>query len=240
MDSDTRKIIDEQAAKLPESLRKAIETTDWRDLIKKISLDKNLSTEKLELIEQETMLVIYGFDTLENYIDNLVKETGLPEETAISIAEAANTRIFSEISNKADVVEKELEKTPIVTVLTGKKAVIEQLSQRVQAAKQGGASVKPKVPEIAPEIHPMVKKGEVVHAVPHIEEKAVPLPGETPKSEIAEPEPAPASPSPVTPVPTLQDPGPEINPPLTGEKKAPAHANPHYPGGLDPYREPLL
>jgi DNA-directed RNA polymerase subunit H (RpoH/RPB5) len=211
--NEEEKLIQEQANKLPTELRKAIEAVSWKALIKEISLTNNISPEKLENVERETMLVIYGFDALENYIDNLLREAGVTEEVAIAIAEEANKKIFSEISRKAEELEKIKPGAPVITTQETKKTVIAELSQRVAAAKQSGASVKPPAPEVAPEILPMIKKGEVAHEVPHVE-----TPVQTPSA-------TPALKPVATPAPSLPKPA---NP-----------ANPRYPGGLDPYREPL-
>lgn len=259
MNEELDKLVQEQAQKLPPELRKGIEAVPWKTLIREIAVSNSVPQEKLETVERETMLVIYGFDALGNYIDNLSREAGLTEDTAIAIAEAANQKIFSEISKKAEGVPA---KEPVVPVKETKQEVIAKLSQRVEAAKQSGASVKPPLPKPVPEIHPMVKKGEVVHPaspqpssettagtaeatqgqgeVPHVEEKT---PISPPKSvEPPKPETTPPPPpliKPIVPATIITSAPTESKAPVPETPKITPSSNSRYPGGLDPYREPL-
>ena len=247
MDSSTEKLIDDQFKSLPPNFQAAINSVPWKSLVVEIATENKVPQQKIEVIERETMLVIYGFEHIENYIDNLSKESGLTEEVVIATAEEVNKKIFSEISRKAEELEKKPE-TPIIITQETKKAVIEQLSQRVEAARKGGASVKPPMPKPAPEIHPMIKKGEVAHEVPH-EEPTTDNPQPTTLNPI---EPSLSTPIPPPPTPVISTPEimstpaepalstAEPNPTASTELKKPsAPANLHYPGGLDPYREPL-
>lgn len=235
MDQETQKLIDEQFLKLPKNFQEAISSIPWEKTIDETLSSISLTSEQKESAKRETILVIYGFDDPASYLKNLINEAGIPPKDALFIAEKASGNIFETLFNKAQEFEKNKSDDPVIITAETKKAVMQELSQRVEAARQGGASVKPKVLEIAPEIHPMVKKGEVAHEVPHVE---IPVP--EPKPAIT-PMPEPVIAEPI-PEPTLQNPKPaEPTPqnPMPADKKPPTPANRHYPDGLDPYREPL-
>ena len=186
--NETDKLIENQLKRLPENLQKAINAVPWKVSINGIALLNNLKVEQVEIIERETMFIIYGFENPEDYIVNMVREAQIDESIATKIAETANERIFKVISQKIDALEKQ---QPSVSVTS--------------------------TPEIHPENLPMVEKGEVVHEVPHVEHSAVP------------PTTPPVSTIPTTPPPPKAKPEPQA--PLPDYR---------YPGGKDPYREPLV
>jgi hypothetical protein len=98
------------------------------------------------------MFVLYGFENPKDYITNMIREVEIPEETAITIAETVNEKIFKEISLKADSLEKEEKVTP-----------------------QQMAVVAQSVPEIIHKNLPMIESEEKVHNVPHVENTTTPL-----------------------------------------------------------------
>ena len=138
--NENDKLIQEQFNKLPHNLQLAINTVPWKDLIKEIAVANNLSAEQSESFEKETLLILYGFDSPENYIENLILEVNLQVDTATTLTEMSNEKIFKVIAAEAAKVP---ETTP---------------------------PAKPAVPEIPPANLPMVEKGEVVHEVPHVEQ----------------------------------------------------------------------
>jgi hypothetical protein len=232
MDKETQQLINEQLLNLPQNFQAAIAAVPWEKNIDSTLSSLNLTAEQKEVAKRETMLIVYGFESPSSFIQNLTSE-GIQPADALFIAEKAHENIFEAINKKARELETNVPKEPTRKEI--KKEVIEKLTQRVENAKQGELGVKPAVPEISPEIHPMIKKGEVAHEVPHIEN---PVP-KTQGNSAPEPMSMPVA-SPIEP--TLQNPEPEIKPTfsINTEKKPGGHSNPHYPGGLDPYREPLL
>lgn len=183
---NNEQLIQEQFEKLPKSLRTAIESIDWKSIVKGILSSYNLSADQAESVERETMLVIYGFENPLTYIDALVREVNLPENLAEKIANQIAKEVFDVISVKSDEIEKfSPTQTPAL------------------------------VPEVGPEIHPMIEEGEVAHEVPHQEQTTDHRPPTT--------------------VPTAQ-PVESVEPIRTPETQV---SKTHYPGGIDPYREPL-
>jgi hypothetical protein len=99
---ETTKLIQEQLKTLPDNLRHAIESTDWKLILSDFLTQYTLSPEILAGIERETMLVIYGFENPLNLIENLTQQVPLEEEQAINIAELINERILNIIANKLE------------------------------------------------------------------------------------------------------------------------------------------
>jgi hypothetical protein len=211
--NENEQLINEQLAKLPPELRQALELVPWKAAVKEIALANNLALPQISALDQETMLILYGFDDPKNYIDNLVREAAVTEDTALAIAEAVNEKIFQPISAKAEEL--------------GKNTIHNDL--------------------------PAVESGEVAHAVPHDTKLDAMPKAEANPVPVIKPEaaPAPASVSTPTPTPTPapapatpepQAPGklrPSSDTPIINKKtelKTPGY---RYPGGADPYREPL-
>jgi len=139
-------------------------------------------------------------------IKNSLADIGV-EKTAIpSIIQEVSKEIFS----KLDKIEPTNSQPVIITTET-KEAALKDLNKRVEQQKVTGPETLPtNLPMVEPAFAQgsvMVKKGEVAHDVPHVEQPKAP-PVQAPKTATA----------PDKPMPT---------------------ADARYPGGKDPYREPL-
>ncbi|MEX2013872.1 MAG: hypothetical protein WD896_00775, partial [Parcubacteria group bacterium] len=208
---DREKLIENQFKKLPEALQEAIQIVPWRSVVKEIALLNKLDLSQIVAVERETMFVIYGFEDEKNYLANIMREAKLEEAVALSITAALNERVFKVIVNK------------------------------VGHAKPAPQNASAAVPKTQPDIHPviepafaqglvMVKKGEVAHEVPHVEQ---PTEIKEIRKETIPAKPRVAEPAPViTPTPKQ----PEEQP----KKEVATPRASHYPDGKDPYREPLL
>lgn len=200
--NENEKLIEDQLRTLPEPLQKAISMVPWRSAVKEIALSHKLSLPQISALDQETMLIVYGFDDPRNYIDNLVREVGIDEDTAVSIAESVNEKIFQKISQKAEEMEG-----------------------------------------VSHDNLPMVEPGEVAHEVPHMEAKPEVAAPPAPVQPASAPAAPPASPAPEPVVPAPQAPaGPvKTRPHSDTRPEKPASPTPdyRYPGGADPYREPI-
>jgi hypothetical protein len=199
---ENEQLINEQLAKLPQELQEALTLVPWKGAVKEIALANNLSLPQISALEQETMLILYAFDDPRNFIDNLVREVGVSEDTALALAEAVNTKILQPISAKAEGLSKNTIHNDL----------------------------------------PVVEAGEPAHPVPHDTKlDTLPKPEANPaaikKPEAAEaPAPAPA-PAPAAPAgPTKLRPNSDTPILKKVEAKTPDY---RYPGGADPYREPL-
>ncbi len=188
MDQDTDKLIKEQLAKLPPTLQKALNAVPWKSVINQIAGLHNLKPEQKEIIERETMFILYGFESPNDYVDNMVREVAIDENLALDIATEVNEKIFKIISEKVE----ELEKTPPAPAVTPVNLPVLE-------------------PNFAKETL-ATKPGESPKEVPHVEQKIQ----ETRKQETN----------------NIQIPKEPVTPPITTTRST-------YPGGVDPYREPI-
>lgn len=101
-------LINEQFKSLPEALQKAINDVPWRTIVKEIALLNNVPVKQVPIVDSETLLVLYGMERPENYIENLMREAELTEDVARKIAEEVNEKIIKEIATKADSYEKKV------------------------------------------------------------------------------------------------------------------------------------
>lgn len=141
--NETDKLIEEQLKTLPLELQQAIESVPWKNLVQEIGKQNNLTKEQVSSLEQETMLIIYGFENPTDYSANLVREVGLDQTAAENLASAVWDKILGPISQKVEVKESGIPEIPSVNL-----PVVE--------------------PPFAQDTI-MVKKGEVAHEVPHAE-----------------------------------------------------------------------
>ena len=99
------KLIEEQLKTLPQDLRQAINSVPWKNLVQEIGKQNNLKPEQISSLEQETMLIIYGFVNPGEYSTNLAREIGIDEIAAENLASSIWDKVMEPISQK--VVNKE-------------------------------------------------------------------------------------------------------------------------------------
>ena len=165
--NETDKLIEEQRKTLPPNLRQAIDAVPWKLLVQEIGRANTLDAEQIASLEQETMFIIYAFEPPEDYIANLVREVGISEDTAYTIAESITKKIFDPISQKSESGKATEE--PIVITLETKEEALKELSRRSMKNQNPPALV----PELAPSNLPMIEEREVAHDAPQIEPKAL-------------------------------------------------------------------
>lgn len=163
-------------------------------------------------------------------ITTSLKEVGLSEEQANladseilyalyclqSLGDAINN--IAKLSNKNSNDLSKLKSVIQDNILSKYKINIKDFieSNKTSVATAQPSIEKASVPEIPPTNLPMVEKGEVAHEVPHVEQPVI---------------------TPTTPIPP-----PSTTPPQPQTKLEPKASLPdyRYPGGKDPYREPLV
>lgn len=188
---ETNQLIENQKKTLPPKLVEAIETIPWEPSLQKIGVENNLTADQIEILKRETMLVLYGFENPINFTENIAREVGLTEMIAASISDLIWQRVMEPINQKAD----------------------DENSAETKYAQI--------VPEIATEIHPVIKEGEIVHDVTHVESTID-------NKQLVERQPLQSTSE-------IQHPASKPSEP---EKKV-SLPDYRYPKGTDPYREPL-
>ncbi len=104
MDQDTQKIIEDRFRELPEQIREVITESGWEKTIRNIVSKNGLRIDQGSVIEHETLLIMLGFETPEDYLNNLINEAEIKPEIASKIAQEVSDQIFSLI--RAKIIEK--------------------------------------------------------------------------------------------------------------------------------------
>lgn len=222
---DIKAITEEQLQKLPPEVADAIGSIPWRERVGQIAAIHLLSEEETAALEVEVGIVVLGIEPSDQFPENVSENIGLSNEIVEKITEEIDEQIIKPILDLVDhpktaprttkkVLPVETSASePIVITHETKQEALQELGRREEVVKKK-ASVSA-TPEVAPHNLPMVEKGEAVHDVPHVEVK------ETPKSVF----------EPVKTVPLN-----EIKPEKPPQVGIPDY---RYPGGKDPYREPM-
>lgn len=110
MNPNTKKIIDDQIALLPEKVREVVKATNIAKEIEHLREKYSLMLDQISSLELETMLVMIGLEPTEDFVENIQKNVGIKDvEKATDIAEDINTLIFDKIRQ---VMMEENEETP--------------------------------------------------------------------------------------------------------------------------------
>lgn len=123
MEQDTQKIIEDRFKELPEPIRNVITESGWEKTIRNIVSKNGLRIDQGSVIEHETLLIMLGFETPDDYLNNLINEAELEPETASKIAQEVNDQIFSLIRSK--IIEK-TEAEEVVVEKTHKDPVLDR------------------------------------------------------------------------------------------------------------------
>ena len=226
--NDLQQLIKERLEILPPEVARAIESIPWLEKVKEIAQKHNLDEDETDAFTTETALVVLGVEPPPNYPENLADQVGLDDDVVVTIATEVDAKVLQPIldavNNTQETKEQEPEKEkepsitegPIVITHETKEEALKELSRR---AEQNAEESKEVIP--SPNL-PMIEPGEVAHDVAsttsvvgskqYVVGKTVntPIPKTVSINEIK-----PEKPQPV-PIPDYR-----------------------YPGGKDPYREPI-
>jgi hypothetical protein len=109
MEQDSQKIIEDRFKELPETIREVITESGWEKSIRSIVSKHNLRIDQGAVIEHETLLIMLGFETPEDYLNNLINEAEIDPKTAGLISQDVNEQIFSLIREKIIAKTEEVE-----------------------------------------------------------------------------------------------------------------------------------
>lgn len=199
--------IRENYKRLPPGIRDLILDSETIELIATALKESGLSEEQADLADSEILYAMYCLQSLDEAINNISKLSGKSVESLSKIRATVQDKILSQY------------KIDIKDFINSSKSLLKV--ENLQT---------PQVPEVAPEIHPVIKQGETAHSVPPIG-SARPTPSVTAPSTPVKPvAPTPAQPETVTVI-TTETKKKEVNASVPDYR---------YPGGKDPYREPLV
>jgi hypothetical protein len=113
MDENTQKMIDEQIEGLPNDVREAIISVDFKTKLQEITKRQKLLIDQAGKLEMETTLVMIGLEPLADYVDNLQRELEIPllqaREIALDISENIFKPIRESLQEMNDKVDSEEE-----------------------------------------------------------------------------------------------------------------------------------
>lgn len=269
-------LIQEQYKKLPENLKQAISSISWKELVKATADTNKLTGEQAETLERETLFVLYGFESLEDYRVNISREVGVNDLEAKILEASIQEKVFKTILNEVDKLNKsnpdpselppslddESEKPPIknstppITIITEPRGVFAGKTTLEEIEAKQAAITTPSTNGVTTKLAPHVEitpalieqpepstpsKNDLVHAIEHPREIKEELPNASkpqttqPSNPISQPIPIPTS--------ILEEKmGHVLNKEELEESSRDGvrtAVNNAYPGGIDPYREPI-
>lgn len=204
------KELKERIGSLPVKVQKAILDTNIEDALIDLSKKYDLLLDQISALETEVILVMTGLEEGKDFVDNLVGEVGVNTQTAISIATDIENTIFEEMREN---LQKE-EGTEEQDQSTDRKKTLEA----IERPKRTGESYGVFKPNKKDKTGEMQKTGAM-------EKQADP---ETAESEQKSDDASEVLESKMSGIVPGKNKSAEEE---GGEKK--------YPGGEDPYREPI-
>ncbi len=86
MEQTLKQILDTQIGKLPKSILELLASGSLTNNVETVVFQYDISQESKDTIEDETVLVVIGLESLEDYEHNLIENAGLTAEQAEKIA----------------------------------------------------------------------------------------------------------------------------------------------------------
>ncbi len=108
MDDSITNDLKQQYQSLPKELQQAIADINLPAKLSTIVKNNKLMIDQAGILETETTLVLFGLEPLENYVDNLARELGMPKDRALTIAKDADELIFKGIRDALRQVNEEM------------------------------------------------------------------------------------------------------------------------------------
>jgi hypothetical protein len=126
MDEETKKIISDQLKVLPEEIKAAISSVDFKVQLQEVVKRNRLLIDQAGALETETTLTLLGLEPLVDYVENLSRELSLPRDKALLVAHDVDELIFKNI-------RESLQKINDTTL-----AEEEEIEERAQGDAQSG------------------------------------------------------------------------------------------------------
>jgi hypothetical protein len=95
--TEIEKRVKERFATLPKKLQEAIQGADVSEKLRAIALKHKLHIDQGQELENETLLVMLGFDVVEHFKENIKKALRIQEELAEAITTDVHNDIFLSI-----------------------------------------------------------------------------------------------------------------------------------------------
>jgi len=112
MPTHTQEQILEKYKNLPLDVQEAIFSVDTANIIQKISRDNNLNVEKMGILADETGLLMLGITHPNEFIPNLANRLEIDKQTASKIGQEINTQIFAKIRESLKKIHEQGSSVP--------------------------------------------------------------------------------------------------------------------------------
>lgn len=195
MDEILTQDLKKQFNSLPVDVQSAISNVDLASKLQEIVKNNKLMIDQAGGLEMETVLVLFGLEPLENFVNNLIKDVGLSSIQASVVAHDVNESIFKsvretlkKINNEITQIEKEeggiVETTKNVTPSSEELLSRENILAGIEHPEnikttEKSVSVNPiQTDNTKPEIHPEMEEEGIeirVNKFPEVAPK-IPLP----------------------------------------------------------------
>ncbi len=94
MDTPIDQQIQQRLAELPEDVRNTVLSADVGKRIQEIGADNKLHIDQINILENETLMVMLGFTDPSDFADTLIKQLSIPNEAAEKIAGDMAEKLF--------------------------------------------------------------------------------------------------------------------------------------------------
>lgn len=228
--------------KLPEKVRDFIISNETTDTIAEIIARLTLSEEIADQADTQILYALMGLQSLDLATENISKLAGRPLGDLIEFKEELKSKIFNPLETLTGVPGKNQNNNES---LSEKDLIFQQAAERNKLKESILAGAMPPKPEIAETPEPTPARQELIESIEHPQPAPERTLGGAKPDELKLEPPKPGesatSLAPQTPMPASAEPKKSTN--LIGDKLAnvvaPQVKNSSYPGGLDPYREPI-
>jgi len=211
--NDNDKLIQNQFNSLPVDVKESISRIPWRERVRDIAKREGLDADKSLALETETMMILFGFQSADDYTKNILTQVEIDEETAERITKEVSDEILTDIEKQFEMIDAISHKNTIEVPKITQVPTNQQPPATVSPASTQNPSASSSI-EVAPNNLPEIVPGQTAHNVPHVE------------STITPAEPKPIVPS--APISRNENGRPNLEFPQSGYQK-----------GKDPYREPI-
>jgi hypothetical protein len=215
---------------LSQDARDFITSNEVMDVIAEALGELDLNEDQKDQADSEIFHAMLGLQGLDDAIVSIASLTGKSVEALASFRANIGKNVFDKNEEIVSVPALKPKDSVVVITKETKREAMQNLAQRVANARQGSNQA---VSQFLPKNLPMVEEGEKAHEVPPMKsEERLAAPVAAPETKIENGVTEAPAPTAVT----------EAEKPLASEKPpiTPIESGPRYPGGIDPYREPLV
>ncbi len=111
MDEEIQNNLKQQYLALPPEVRTAIDDIDLPNKLQQVASNNKIMLDQAGALEIETTLVLFGLEPLDDYVNNLVKNVGLPKNQALIVAHDVDELIFKSVREALKKINEETIKT---------------------------------------------------------------------------------------------------------------------------------